>query len=75
VKESENGDLSDFERGQNRARVCNIMSSYTDCRKTNISEEEQWARINIGRKRLSYIEKDFFKKSQNYCSIGDSRTV
>jgi hypothetical protein len=40
----------------------------------NISEEEQRAKINVGRKRSSYIEKDSFKKSQNYCSTGDSRT-
>jgi hypothetical protein len=25
-------------------------------------------------KRSSYIEKDYFKKPQNYCSTGDSRT-
>jgi hypothetical protein len=37
----------------------------------NISEEEQWAKINIDRKRSSYVEKDCFKISQNYCSIGD----
>jgi acyl-ACP thioesterase len=29
----------------------------------NISEEEQWAKINIDRKRLSYIEKDCFTKN------------
>jgi hypothetical protein len=40
----------------------------------NISEEEQWAKINIDRKRWSYIEKNCFEKSQNYCSTGDSRS-
>jgi hypothetical protein len=40
----------------------------------NISEKEQWAKINTDRKRSSYIEKDCFEKSWNYCSIGESRT-
>jgi hypothetical protein len=39
-----------------------------------VSEEGQWARINIDRKRSSYIEKDYFEKSKNYCNTGDSRT-
>jgi hypothetical protein len=30
----------------------------------NISEEEQWAKINIDRKRSSYIEKDYVEKSE-----------
>jgi hypothetical protein len=38
------------------------------------SEEEKWAKINNDRKRLSYIEKECFEKSQNYCSTGDSKT-
>jgi hypothetical protein len=29
--------------------------------------------INIDGNRSSYIEKDCFEKSQNYCSIGDRR--
>jgi hypothetical protein len=37
----------------------------------NNSEEEQWAKINVDRKGLSYIEKNCFEKSQNYCSTGD----
>jgi hypothetical protein len=36
----------------------------------NISEEEQWAKIDIDRKR-SYIEKNCFENSQKYCSTGD----
>jgi hypothetical protein len=40
----------------------------------NISEEEQWVKININRKAMSYIEKQFFEKSQNYRSTSDSRT-
>jgi hypothetical protein len=34
----------------------------------NISEEEQWGKINTDRKRSTYIETDCFEKSQNYCS-------
>jgi hypothetical protein len=30
----------------------------------NISEEKLWAKINIVRKRSSYIEKDYFEKLQ-----------
>jgi hypothetical protein len=37
----------------------------------NISEEGQWAKINMDRKRSSYIEKDRFEKSQKHCSTGD----
>jgi hypothetical protein len=40
----------------------------------NFSKEGQWAKIGININRLLYIEKDYFKKSQNYCSTGDSRT-
>jgi hypothetical protein len=40
----------------------------------NISEEERWAKMRIDGNRSSYIEKDCFEKSQNYCSTGDSRT-
>jgi hypothetical protein len=73
------GDLSDFERGQIviacLARACvtktatlvgvsimtvsGIHKSWED----NISEKEQWAKINTDRKRSSYIEKDCLKKS------------
>jgi hypothetical protein len=44
--------------------VVSIHKSWED----NISEEEQWAKINIDRKRSSYSEKDCFEKSQNYSS-------
>jgi hypothetical protein len=37
------------------------------------SEEEQWAKINIRRRRSSYIKKERFGTSQNYCSQGDRR--
>jgi hypothetical protein len=30
----------------------------------NISEEKQWAKINIDRKRSSYIEKDFSRNDR-----------
>jgi hypothetical protein len=39
----------------------------------NISNEEEWAKINIDRRRSSCIE-DSFEKSHDYCSTGDSRT-
>jgi hypothetical protein len=40
----------------------------------SISKEEQWAKINSDRKRLSYyIQKDFFKKSHHYCSTGEQQ--
>jgi DUF4097 and DUF4098 domain-containing protein YvlB len=39
------------------------MSAYTNHGK-NISEEEQWAKINIDRKRSSCIEKNCFEKSR-----------
>jgi hypothetical protein len=29
-----------------------------------------WAKIDIDRKKSSYIEKDCFEKSMNYCSTG-----
>jgi hypothetical protein len=46
-------------------RLCRLLESWED----NISEEEQWVKINTDRKRSSSIEKDCFRKSQNYCSI------
>jgi hypothetical protein len=52
------------------SKVVSICESWED----NISEEEQWVKINIYRKRSSYTEKDCLEKSQKYCSIGDSRT-
>jgi hypothetical protein len=38
--------------------------------KDNISEEEQWTKINIDTKRSSYVEKDCFEQSDN-CSTGE----
>jgi hypothetical protein len=55
-----------------RATVSKVMSAYTNRWEDNISEEEQWAKINIDRKRSSYIE-GCFEKSHKYCSTGDSR--
>jgi hypothetical protein len=40
----------------------------------SVSEGEQWAKINVDRKRSLYIEKDCSEKSQSYCSTGGSRT-
>jgi hypothetical protein len=45
------------------------MSAYT--KHDNISEEEQWAKFSTDRERSSYIKKDCFEKSQNYCSTGE----
>jgi hypothetical protein len=39
----------------------------------NISEEEWWVKIDVERKRLTYIQKDYFEKSQDYRSTGESR--
>jgi hypothetical protein len=47
------------------------MSAYKKSWEDNISKEEQWAKINIDRKRPSYIENDCFEKSQNYCNTVD----
>jgi hypothetical protein len=30
-------------------------------------------KIKIGKKRSSYIEKDYFEKSHDYCSTGDRK--
>jgi hypothetical protein len=50
--------------GVPRATVSKVKSAYINHGKTTpISEEEQWPKINIDRKRLSYIEKDCFEKS------------
>jgi hypothetical protein len=46
------------------------MSAYTQSWEDDIREEEQWEKIRIDRRSLSYIEKDCFEKSQNYCSTG-----
>jgi hypothetical protein len=37
----------------------------------NIREEEQWAEINIDRNKSQCIEKDCFKKSENYWNKGN----
>jgi hypothetical protein len=37
------------------------------------SEEEPWAKISIPRMGSSYIEKDCFEKSHNYCTAGDRK--
>jgi hypothetical protein len=79
------GDLSDFQKGQiigahlagesvtktatlfaeSRATVSNVMLAYD-----NSGQESTLAE----RDRLSYIKKDCFKKSRNYCSMGESTT-
>jgi hypothetical protein len=77
------GDLSDFERRQivvaclagasvTNCHIirCNQSGIYRPC-EDNVSEEEQWAKDNIDRKRTSFIEKDCFEKLQ-YGSTGKS---
>jgi hypothetical protein len=44
-----------------RAAVFSVMSTYIN-NIYNISEEEQWVKINIDRKRSSHTEKNCFKK-------------
>jgi hypothetical protein len=49
------------------------MSAYTNhgkitSAKRRVGENEHWQKVS------SYIKKDCFEKSQNYCNIGDSRT-
>jgi hypothetical protein len=51
--------------GVSRVTISKVISTYANYGK-NISKEEEWAKINIDRKRSSYIEKDCFEKSQNY---------
>jgi hypothetical protein len=54
-----------------RVTVCRVMYAYTNHGKTNnISEQEEWVKINNDRQR-SYSEIDCFEKSHNYCSTGD----
>jgi hypothetical protein len=47
------------------------MSTYTTHGKTTSAKRNSEGKINTDRKRSSYIEKDCFEKSQNYCSTGD----
>jgi hypothetical protein len=74
------GDLSVFERGQvvgarlagaPVTKTATVLGVSRVTFEDNVSEEEQWGKINIDRKRSSYIEKDCFEKSQNYCSTGE----
>jgi hypothetical protein len=59
--------------GVSTVTVSKVMSAYTNHGVNNISEEEQWVKINTDRKRSSYTERDCFVKSHNYCSMGYSR--
>jgi predicted transcriptional regulator len=60
--------------GVSRATVSYGYVDIHESWEENISEEEQWAKINTDKKRSSFIEKDCFEKSQNYCGTCDSRT-
>jgi predicted transcriptional regulator len=57
--------------GVSRATVSNVMSAYTNHGKTTSGNRNSEGKINTDTKRSSYIEKDCFEKSQNYCSTGD----
>jgi hypothetical protein len=57
-----------------RGAVSNDLSAYMNHGKTTSGEEVQWAKIDNDRNRSSYIEKDCFEKSPNYCSAGDRTT-
>jgi DNA-binding LacI/PurR family transcriptional regulator len=59
--------------GVSRATVSNVMSAHMNHGKTS-GKRNSGQKIKIDKKRLSYIEKDCLKKSQNYCSTGYSRT-
>jgi hypothetical protein len=50
-----------------RATVSTVMLAYTNHEKTTSTKRNSWQKINIERKRSSYIEKDYFEKSYNYC--------
>jgi hypothetical protein len=51
--------------------VCSYNGMHESREDNNI--EEQWAGINVERKRASYIERDCFKEPQNYFSTFKSR--
>jgi hypothetical protein len=44
---------------------CSSICLHSIILMSDISKEEQWMKININRKIMSYMEKDCFKKSQN----------
>jgi hypothetical protein len=56
-----------------REPVSKVMSAYTNQGKTT-SAKRSSGRKSTDRKRSSHIQKDYFEKSQNYCSADDSRT-
>jgi predicted transcriptional regulator len=61
--------------GASRAIVSKVMSAYMNHGKTTSAKGNSGRKsINTDRERSSYIDKDCFEKSQNYCSKGDSRT-
>jgi hypothetical protein len=53
--------------GVTRAVVSKVMLAYMTHGKETSAKREQWMKINTS----SYVEKDSFKKSHNYCSTGD----
>jgi hypothetical protein len=55
--------------GVSRATVCKVMSARED----TISEEKQWSKVDIDRKRSSYSEKECLKIHR--CHYATSRKV
>jgi hypothetical protein len=57
--------------GASRATVSEVMSAYTNHESTTSVKRNSGVKFNTDRKRSSYIEKDCFEESQNYCSRSD----
>ena len=51
--------------GVSRATVSKVMSACTNHGKTNINEEEQWAKIKTDRKGSSYVTRIVSKNHRN----------
>jgi transposase len=56
--------------GVSRVTVSKVMAAYTNYGKTS-AERNSGQKSTLTEKRLSYIEKDCFEKSWNYCSTVD----
>jgi hypothetical protein len=57
--------------GVSRATVSKVTSGCMNHGKSTSAKRNGGAKINTDRKGSSYIEKDCFEKSQNYCSAGN----
>jgi predicted transcriptional regulator len=58
--------------GVSRATVSKLMASYMNHGKTTTVKRNSGQK-STDRKRSSYIVKNCFEKSKNYCSTGDRR--